>query len=118
MPQAMEWSFATPITRPRFPAINTPGFETELSTIQPPNTHTGLVGSSIDTLEHQRGIGAAESKAVRHDGLKHRIVDKFTHDRRIGNFGIELLDIRRFRDEPASHLQDAVDRLMHAGRAQ
>src|SRR5438045_2163788 len=110
MPQAIERSLATPITRPRLPAINlgTEGSSTALETglagavpMPPPDASgaavrmrsSGIVPSVIVAREQQAGVGAAEAEAVRHHGLKARLVDALACDGITLGAGIEILDV-------------------------
>src|SRR5215470_4192513 len=122
MPQAMERSLATPIIKPRFPAISGPGFEKSISvmtfTVVAPeraylnaafsgSSHTRGSGevpgvtlrSSGDGLlasqatEHEGGICSAEPEAVRHHTVKINAVEPLTYDGHALEGGIEFLDV-------------------------
>src|ERR1700749_2358088 len=111
MPQAMEWSLATPMTRPRLPAIRP---ERVCGSVPVPGVFWSML---VQLLENQAGIGAAEAEAVRQGGVDRRIVDALAYD--VGAFhrGIELLDIGAFADEAVLHHQQRINRLMHSGGA-
>src|SRR5712692_5562689 len=108
MPQAIEWSLATPMIRPRLPCI---------SCVMPPNllryrpTHarahelTFTRASDIEALEHNAGIGAAETERVRQHAAELHVVATFAQDRHVREGGIERLDICAFADEAAVHHQ-------------
>src|SRR5690606_6796595 len=42
----------------------------------------------------------------------------FAHQRQVGRFGVDVLDVDRAGDETLLQHQQAEDRLVHAGRAQ
>src|SRR5665213_814596 len=99
MPQAIEWSLATPITSPRFPSIN-----------------PGMGWSRVDMLEDDRGIGATETERVRQHGAELRVFLALAHDRHVGESRIEGLDVGAFADKAVLHHQQRIDRLLHTGR--
>ena len=102
MPQAMEWSLATPMIRPRLPAISPVLASAMMRLARGFLFHFGT--SLLQTLEDQRGVGAAEAEGVGQRGIDLGVVDALAHD--VGAFdrGIEFLDIGAFADEavPAS----------------
>src|ERR1700691_6445455 len=53
IPQAIEWSLATPMTRPRLPLIRLK--------LMPP----AWLSSCVDVFQNDRGVGAAKSKRIR-----------------------------------------------------
>src|SRR5215475_10160015 len=102
MPQAMEWSLATPITSPRLPCISLASAAMVslalcwvLFRIGTADEGSGCpVQASCVTLEDQRRIGAAEAEAVGQRRLDPRVVDALAHDVRVGQDRIDLFDIR------------------------
>src|SRR6185437_16271729 len=98
MPQAIEWSLATPITSPRLPSIS-----------------PGMFFSRIHMLEDDRGIGAPEAERIRQHRAQFYVVATFAHDRHVGESGIEGLDIGALTDETIVHHQHRVDRLLNTG---
>src|SRR5689334_8893814 len=119
MPQAMEWSLATPITRPRLACISL------ASAISPSPLWVLFLMARAPvravlalrlTLKDQRGVGATETEAVGERRVDTDIIHTLAHDIRIGDGRIEFLDIGAFADEPGLHHQERVDRFMHAGR--
>src|SRR6266568_8577988 len=113
MPQAMEWSLATPITSPRLPRINP--WLCAIICIYPVSfwnitecPRQSYANSIPITLEHQRGIGAAEAKAVGQSGIDFDVVDALAHDIGVGDHRIDFLDIGAFADEPGLHHQQSV----------
>src|SRR5690242_13714246 len=119
MPQAMEWSLATPITRPRLACISL------ASAISPSPLWVLFLMARAPvravlalrlTLKDQRGVGTAETEAVGERRVDTGIIHALAHDIRIGDGGIDFFDIGAFADEPGLHHQERVDRFMHAGR--
>src|SRR4029077_17195661 len=109
IPQAMEWSFATPITSPRRPCINPltsvmrhPPFvdcsKMGRTTSVDPSPAIGVLHLRGVTLEDERGVGAAETETVGQHPFELGPVDPRAHDRRVRNFRIDLLDIRALGD--------------------
>src|SRR5688572_31605585 len=104
MPQAIEWSFATPMMRPRRPCIN-PFVITPLnSSIASGRTWPDAkpivdeivlwpLGSAVIALQGQRRVGAAEAEAVGDRHIDLHIVAALAHNGDVGKFGIELVDI-------------------------
>src|SRR5215204_3247415 len=130
MPQAIEWSLATPITRPRLPCIRpmapTPP---RTSMTAPPKAFEqgGRAAahyrfrpdpSGVETLQHNGGVGAAEPERVRQYVTDAGVVDPLADDRHVGEGGVELLDVGALADEAAVHHQERVDRLLDPGRAE
>src|ERR1700733_11100339 len=114
MPQAIEWSLATPITRPRLPFISAPFSVIYLSRSGTAREPPCFGYSRVVPLEYQRGIGAAEAETVRHGRPDLRVVDALAHDVGVGDGGTDLLDIGALGDEAVAHHQKRVDRLVHA----
>src|SRR5665647_970156 len=85
MPQAIEWSLATPMIRPRFPSIN-PGM------VQLPNSFVKM-RSGVDVLEYDRSIGAAEAKRVRQHGADLNVVLALAQDGHVGESRIDGFDV-------------------------
>src|SRR6201987_4687616 len=112
MPQAIEWSLATPMISPRFPCIR--------ACIDPPVPLYArpAVPSRVQPLEHHRRIGAAEAERVRQHAAERNIVAPLAHDRHVGEGGIERLDVRALADEAVVHHQERIDRLLRAGGAE
>src|SRR6185436_7144650 len=98
MPQAMEWSLATPITRPRLPFI------------RPVMSFPPVAISPHVALENQGCVGAAEPERIRHDCVDLDVVDALAHDRIVGEGGIDLVDVSRLGDETVVDHQETVDR--------
>jgi hypothetical protein len=69
-------------------------------------------------FQNHMSIGAAKAEAVGHHRVDLRVVDAFAGNRKIGEFGIDFLDVGTLADEARFHHQDRVDRLLDAGRAQ
>ncbi len=70
-----------------------------------------------DPLQHQRGVRAAESKAVRHDGGRpHRV--RAADDGKSASFGVERVDVRGSGQETIAHREQAIDGLVHTGRTE
>src|ERR1700710_1627548 len=127
MPQAMEWSLATPITRPRLPCISLPSAMVPspcwvCSVLgQPTQGRTVLCNLYAQVLcmplEDQRRVGAAEAKGIGQGGVDLGVVDTLANDVRVGDGGVDLLDIGAFANEAGLHHQQRIDRLVHAGGA-
>src|ERR1700761_8971442 len=98
MPQAIEWSLATPMIRPRLPAII-------------------CDTSRVRVLEYDAGIGAAEAEGIRQHAAESYVVAPLAQDRHVGEGRIEILDIGALADEAIVHHQERIDRLVNAGRA-
>src|SRR5438094_677097 len=99
MPQAIERSLATPMIRPRLPAISlgTSGRATALAGVwlgvvvvagPPPEASgaaerglSGMVPLVVVAREQQAGVGAAEAETVRHHRLEARLVDALARHR-------------------------------------
>src|ERR1700736_2739583 len=125
MPQAMEWSFATPMIRPRLPLIR-PAF------IDYPRSAHGeifcwsrsglpaLLASCLRgvALQDQRGVGSAETEGIGEGAIERHVVHALAHDRHVGKGRIELVDIRGFGGEAVVYHEKAVDCLLHAGRTE
>src|SRR5262249_5856661 len=113
IPQAIEWSLATPMTSPRFPCIK--------DCISPPvplYAPAPTVRSRLQSVKTHRRIGAAEAERVRQHAAERDVVAPLAHDRHIGEGGIEILDVRALADEAVVHHQQRVDRLLRAGGAE
>src|SRR3981189_1159359 len=136
MPQAIERSLATPMIRPRLRAITwvtggrlaalegvwvgaavVAGPPPEASGAAERGRSSGMFPSVIVAREHQAGVGAAETEAVRHHGFEAGVVDALTRDRIVAGAGIEILAVGRGRDEILFQHQQRVDRLVGAGGA-
>src|SRR6185312_15750 len=99
MPQAIEWSLATPITSPRFPSIS-PGIGIPVLSFRGARSRepvgsarmTEKNTSRIQALEHDRRVGAAEAERVRENAAKLHVILALAHDRHVGEGGIEILD--------------------------
>src|SRR4051794_15422062 len=145
MPQAIEWSLATPMTRPRLPCIRpmapTPPRSSgrTLSAIKLSSLRMSMTAppkafeqggraaahyrfrpdpSGVETLQHNGGVGAAEPERVRQYVTDAGVVDPLADDRHVGEGGVELLDVGALADEAVVHHQERVDRLLDAGRAE
>src|SRR5215211_7896399 len=145
MPQAIEWSLATPMTRPRLPCIRpmapTPPRSSgrTLSAIKLSSLRMSMTAppkafeqggraaahyrfrpdpSGVETLQHNGGVGTAEPERVRQYVTEAGIVDPLADDRHIGEGPVELLDVRALADEAVVHHQERVDRLLDPGRAE
>src|SRR5215510_5771588 len=112
MPQAIEWSLATPMTSPRLPTISPLA-----SVMFCAPRHAAQHPSPFQPLEGENGIRSTEAEAVGNRHVDAGIVDALHHDRRIIDGGIEVVDVRTFADEAVMHHEKRVDRLVHAGRA-
>src|SRR5262245_25319117 len=115
MPHAIERSLATPMTRPRLPAISrgTSGSSTALegvwlatgSAVPTPEPSgaaesersSGMVPSVVVAREEQTSVRAAEAEAVRHHRLKTCLVDALTGDRIVARSRIEVFNVGRRR---------------------
>src|SRR6266571_8519955 len=87
MPQAIEWSLATPMTSPRLPCINA---------VMGPHSHATRASarrSRVEPLEHQGGVGAAEPERIGQDAADLHVVAALAHDRHVGERWIEILDV-------------------------
>src|SRR4029453_6607507 len=142
IPQAIERSLATPMTRPRLPAISGPAWAISLfvmtsflsrpqrarcpvTSLQPaalkrPTSPPSPqhAGSCVVSPENQRGIGTAETKAVRHDTVEIYVVLPLARDRYIREGGVEFIDVGTLADKAIVHHQQRVDRLLHPCGAQ
>src|SRR5215475_13077441 len=123
MPQAMEWSFATPMISPRLPCINgVIAFNPPPSCCPSPTRETPskryCEPSSIQALEHNRGVGAAEPERIRQHAAELHVVAPLAQDRHVGESRIERLDMGAFAEEAVVHHEQAVDRLLRAGGAE
>src|ERR1700676_1895757 len=58
---------------------------------------------SIQPLEHDRCIGAAEAERIRQDAAERHAVAPFPHDRHVGESRIERGDIGALADEAVAH---------------
>src|SRR5919199_4098607 len=100
MPQAMEWSFATPITSPRLPCINciiAPKPVTSPSATRWRESPAPFsLCSNVEALEHYRGIGAAEAERIRQHAAEPHVVAPLAQDRHVSESGIERLDMSAF----------------------
>src|SRR5262245_869684 len=147
MPHAIERSLATPMTRPRLPAISGPGRAMSVLVMtffhswcaraawaQPltilrlaslANSRAPrrcrptepLVPSRIASLQHQSRIGAPEAEAVRHYTVKVGIVLSFPHDGHVGELRVELVDVGALANEAVVHHKQGEDGLLHTDRA-
>src|SRR5215204_4991182 len=142
MPQAIEWSLATPITRPRLPCIRpmapTPPRSSgrTLSAIKLSSLRMSMTAppkafeqggraaahyrfrpdpSGVETLQHNGGVGAAEPERVGQYVTDAGVVDPFADDRHVGEGRIELLDVGALAEEAVVHHQERIDRFLHAG---
>src|SRR5215813_7762547 len=97
MPQAIEWSLATPMISPRFPCIS--------DCISPPlrSTPAPAVRSRFQPLEHDRRICAAEAERVRQHAAERDVVAPLAHDRHVRECRIEVLDVGALADETVVH---------------
>src|SRR3546814_3230014 len=93
MPQAIEWSLATPMIRPRLPAIK------PVSVIRFQSRRDARARSSVVALEDERGVGAAEAEAVRHDAGEAGVVLALPGDLHAFRRRVQPVDIRRGGDE-------------------
>src|SRR6185436_7518572 len=100
MPQAIEWSFATPMISPRLPSIS------------------WVMPSRIQPLEHDGCIGAAETERVRQHAIELHVVAALAQDRDVREGGVEGLDVGALANEAVLHHQQRIDRLLHAGGAE
>src|SRR5262245_44818669 len=118
MPQAMEWSLATPITSPRLPSIS-PGMSLTRTYRRPARPCAGppIAISRLQPLEHDRCISAAEPERVRQLTAKLRVAP-LAHDRHVGEGRIHRLDVCALADEAVVHHQQRVDRLLGTGRTE
>src|SRR3546814_1251663 len=105
MPQAMEWSLATPMIRPRLPAIN--------PAMIPPSPPL----LSFETLKGEAGVGATEPETVGHHAVELNVLFHRADDRHALGLGIEVLDVGGGGDEAVVHHQQGIDGLVHTGRA-
>src|SRR5262249_8817445 len=135
IPQAIEWSLATPMISPRFPCIRAcinPPVQL-LSMILSENRYPlfGIMlyaslprapppssSSRFQPLEHHRRVGAAEAERVRQHAAERDVVAPLAHDRHVGECRIERLDVRALADEAVVHHQERIDRLLRAGGAE
>src|SRR3546814_11205215 len=105
MPQAMEWSLATPMIRPRLPAIN--------PAMIPPSPPL----LSFETLKGEAGVGATEPETVGHHAVELNVLFHRADDRHALGLGIEVLDVGGGGDEAVVHHQQGIDGLVHTGHA-
>src|SRR5258707_9908463 len=114
MPQAMEWSLATPITRPRLPFISLPSAIMTSPLLGLFRFETADKGSDrpmqvlCGALEHQRRVGAAKAEGIGQRRLDLGVVDALAHDVRVGDGGVDVLDIGALADEARLHHQQRV----------
>src|SRR3546814_9466656 len=92
MPQAMEWSLATPMIRPRLPAIN--------PAMIPPSPPL----LSFETLKGEAGVGATEPETVGHHAVELNVLFHRADDRHALGLGIEVLR----SEEHTSELQSLM----------
>src|SRR5262249_17448820 len=121
MPQAIERSLATPITRLFLPAIRGPGFAMSfvvMAFLWSWSWRRAVLSAAVIAFENECGVGADETEAVRHHAVNVDVIHALAHDGHVGNGGIEGLDIGGFADETVVHHQQRVDRLVHAGGAE
>ena len=69
-------------------------------------------------LENQCAVGTTEAKTVGHDGPEPGFFDQFGYQRRTNHNRIRIVDIDRRRDEIILEHEQAMNRLLHAGRAE
>src|SRR5579875_4090375 len=115
MPHAIEWSLATPITRPRFPPISPdilyprrfrslrsfPRKRESRATRHfyilkaGPPLARGRAGEvlRIQPLEHHRCVRAAEAERVRQHRADLHVVAALAHDRHALESRVEVLDV-------------------------
>src|SRR6185436_11269028 len=102
MPQAIEWSLATPMINPRLPCISPDICTTTLDTSsgRRPDLSTGRQprpfqsqSSRVEPFENDGRVGAAEPERVRQHAGKRLIVPSLAHDRHVREIRIEILDI-------------------------
>ena len=67
---------------------------------------------AAEPAKYQRGIGAAEAKAVRHDPVKLDILLFIDGDRHASRYLVEIVDVRRGRNEIALHHQERINGLL------
>src|SRR6188768_2339422 len=101
MPQAIEWSLATPMMRPRRPCIRPDDFR-----------------SAVIAPESKCRIGPTKSEAVGDHQIEIGIVLALTDDRNVGELRIELVDMCALGDESVLHHENAVDGFLRTGRTQ
>src|SRR5688500_14955939 len=98
MPQAMEWSLATPMINPRLPSINlvirNPGRSSARTAKTRPwerltYSYVNERRSSVQALEHHRGIGATKAERIRQHAAELGVVLALAHDWHIGESRIE-----------------------------
>src|SRR5262245_5671947 len=139
MPQAIDRSLATPMMRPRLPAIRGPGFAMSISVMGCPivapkarlTSLTVMPGApqecrghllaaatlqyryaiflTVQPAEHERRVGSSKAEAVGHDAIKANIVEPFAHDRDILERRVELVDVGALADESVVHHQQRED---------
>src|SRR5215475_5788112 len=141
IPQAIERSLATPMMRPRLPAISGPAWAMSLLVMtsflsrsqranlpgdKPPTCPLktpvipaiAAIGSCVVTPENEGGIGATKAETVRHHTVKIDVILAPTRDRHIGEGGVQFIDVGAFADEAIVHHQQSVNRLLHPRGAQ
>src|SRR3954462_3145243 len=100
MPQAMEWSLATPITSPRFPFMS-----------------PGIGGYASSRLKMTDAL--VPPKPNEFDSTAPSLTSSLrARDRQVDKSGVEILDVGAFADEAVVHHQERVDRLLGAGGAE
>src|SRR3546814_7564350 len=105
MPQAMELSLATPMIRPRLPAIN--------PAMIPPSPPL----LSFETLKGEAGVGATAPETVGHHAVELNVLFQRADDRHALGLGIEVLDVGGGGDAAVVHHKPGIDGLVHTGRA-
>src|SRR5262249_41569991 len=122
IPQAIEWSLATPMINPRLPSIRLPiphpapcARRARARLSMPPEA---AQRSGIEPLEYDRRIGTAEPERVRQYAGKLHIVPALADDGNVGKGRIEILDVGALADEAVAHHQERIDRLLGAGGAE
>src|SRR3546814_10654104 len=104
MPQAMEWSLATPMIRPRLPAIN--------PAMIPPSP----LLLSFETLKGEAGVGATEPETVGHNAVELNVLFHREADRHALGLGLEVLAVVGVGDEAVVHHQTGIYGHVHTGR--
>src|SRR3546814_11446952 len=98
MPQAIEWSLATPMTRPRLPAISDDsraiGCTPEIGSVTVVSTSGMVPPLRLIASEQEAGIGAAEAERIRQHQVQLGIVRALALDRQVGNHRVPRFAMR------------------------
>src|SRR6516162_9165956 len=123
MPQAIEWSLATPMISPRLPCISpcmkSPTFPQQQRRV-PPTHRTRYsprkkAASRLRTLEHHARVGPTKPERIRQHATEGHVVPPLAHNRHVREGRIHGLDVGALADEAVLHHQQRVDCFLHPG---